>query len=88
MESNNNMENTCQTKASCMQTIVHKIKGLIPELIGITIGAVGGFMYYKMVGCSKGSCPITSSPWLSIIWGSVMGYLLGGMFNKKIKISK
>jgi hypothetical protein len=80
-----NMEDTCETKASCMQKMVNKIKGSVPELIGIVIGAAGGFIYYKTVGCSTGSCPITSNPWLSIIWGTVLGYLFGSMFNKKIK---
>jgi hypothetical protein len=77
------MENTCETKASCMQKMGYKIKERLPQIIGITIGATGGFIYYKTVGCSTGSCPITSNPWLSIIWGSVMGYLIVSMFNKK-----
>lgn len=85
MESKISMDNSTHTKTSFMQMIMYKIKGLIPELIGIVIGATAGFIYYKTVGCSTGSCPITSTPWLSIIWGSVMGYLLGSMFNKKNK---
>jgi len=79
------MENTCETKASCMQKMVHKIKRSVPGIAGVAIGATGGFIYYKTVGCSSGSCPITSNPWLSIIWGSVIGYFLGSMFKKNEK---
>ena len=79
------MENTCETKASCMQKMIQKLKVSIPEIIGLVIGAVGGFIYYKTVGCPTGSCPITSNPWISTIWGGFIGYLFGNMFNKKNK---
>jgi F0F1-type ATP synthase assembly protein I len=85
MERKISMENTCETKASCMQKMVHKIKRSVPGIAGVAIGATGGFIYYKTVGCSSGSCPITSNPWLSIIWGSVIGYFLGSMFKKNEK---
>jgi len=79
------MENSCETKASCMQKIIKKIKLTIPEIIGLSIGAACGFIYYKTVGCSTGTCPITSSPVISTVWGALIGYLFGSMFNKKIK---
>lgn len=52
-------------------------------IIGIVIGIIAGYLYYLKVGCTSGSCPITSSPWMSMLWGSVIGYLLGDMFTKK-----
>jgi hypothetical protein len=82
------MEDTCETKASCMQRMIQKIKVSIPEIIGLTVGAVGGFIYYKVVGCSTGACPITSNPWISTVWGAALGYLFGGMFNKNKKSEK
>ena len=45
-------------------------------LLGIIIGAVIGFGYYKVVGCASGTCPITSSPWISTIFGAIMGALI------------
>jgi len=57
-------------------------KSSVPEIIGIAVGAIGGFIYYKTVGSSTGACPITSNPWLTIIWGSLIGYLIGNLFNK------
>ena len=47
-------------------------------LIGGVIGVIGGFLYWKFVGCSSGSCAITSSPINSSIYGALMGTLLGG----------
>jgi ABC-type antimicrobial peptide transport system permease subunit len=31
-------------------------------IIGIIIGAAGGYAYYYFVGCASGTCSITSSP--------------------------
>ena len=58
------------------------------SLIGLFIGAIGGFVYYLEVGCSSGSCAISSNPYASIAWGAAMGYLLGDMFNTKPKDKK
>lgn len=48
---------------------------------GILIGAVGGFLYWRYVGCAGGACPITSSPVMSTLWGALMGGLLFSMFG-------
>ena len=49
------------------------------QIIGaVVIGVVGGFAYYKLVGCRTGTCPITSNPWSSMIYGGVMGFLFAG----------
>jgi hypothetical protein len=45
-------------------------------------GAVLGFGYYKLVGCSSGACPITSNPYISTLFGAVMGFLAGGGMGK------
>ncbi|MCX6290608.1 MAG: DUF6132 family protein [Bacteroidetes bacterium] len=52
-------------------------------LIGIVIGATGGYLYYHFIGCSGGTCPITSKPLNSTLYGSVMGGLLFSMFQKE-----
>ncbi len=51
-------------------------------LIGVVLGAFGGFAYYYFVGCSTGSCPLTSNPYLMIIWGISFG---GVLFFKQKK---
>jgi hypothetical protein len=40
------------------------------------LGALGGYVYYYFVGCSSGTCPISSNPWISTMYGAVMGFIL------------
>ena len=49
----------------------------------MVVGGTGGFAWYYFVGCTSGTCPITSNPFISILWGAVMGYLIVDMFTKK-----
>lgn len=53
------------------------------RIVGIIVGAIGGFLYYYFVGCASGTCPITSNPYISVIYGGIMGYLVADMFKKK-----
>ena len=55
----------------------------ILTLIGLVIGAIGGYIYYSQIGCISGTCAITSNPWMSTAWGGAFGYLIIGMFDKK-----
>jgi hypothetical protein len=55
----------------------------ILKIVEITAGGIGGFAYYHYVGCESGTCPITSNPYLTVIYGAIMGYLLFDMFKKK-----
>ncbi|MBC9811065.1 hypothetical protein H9Y05_01120 [Crocinitomicaceae bacterium CZZ-1] len=52
-------------------------------LIGIAIGVVAGYAYWKFVGCNSGTCPITSNPLNSILYGAVTGGLFFSLFQKK-----
>ncbi|MFC1650720.1 DUF6132 family protein [Candidatus Latescibacterota bacterium] len=52
---------------------------MIRMIIGPVIGAVLGFGYYKIIGCSSGTCPITSNPWISTLYGAVMGFMVANM---------
>jgi hypothetical protein len=59
----------------------------IKYIIGFIVGAAGGFSYYYFIGCRSGTCPITGNPFISSIWGGVIGMLLAdtivGLFKKK-----
>lgn len=53
--------------------------------LGIVLGAVGGYLYWMFVGCSSGTCPITSRPYNSAIYGALIGGLLFSMFKPSKK---
>jgi hypothetical protein len=55
------------------------------NLIGIVLGATAGWIYWHFIGCSSGTCAITSKPLNSSLYGAVMGYLGAGMFKKNVK---
>lgn len=65
-----------------MKTIIIKYKA---EIIGMLLGTVTGFCYWYFVGCSSGSCAITSSPINSTLYGAFLGGILGSMFKKSNK---
>ncbi len=52
---------------------------MIRLIAGIVIGAALGFGYYKFVGCASGTCPITSNPYISTLYGAIMGAMIAGM---------
>lgn len=55
--------------------------------LGALIGGVGGYFYWREIGCFSGSCAISSKPLNSIIYGTILGgYLFS--FTKDLKILK
>ena len=50
-------------------------------LIGAIVGAGLGFGWYKLVGCSTGTCPLTGNPFSSTIFGCIVGALVAGSFH-------
>ncbi len=54
-------------------------------IAGIVAGALAGYTYYHYIGCLSGTCPITSQPLNSTVYGAVMGGLLLSMFRKPDK---
>ncbi|MBL7963837.1 MAG: hypothetical protein JNM31_08325 [Flavobacteriales bacterium] len=49
--------------------------------LGIVLGAVAGWLYWSHVGCSTGSCAITSNPVGSTLYGALLGGLLVDTFR-------
>jgi hypothetical protein len=54
-------------------------------LIGVALGAVGGFIYWQQVGCLSGTCLITSTWHNSTAYGALMGGLLFSSFKREQK---
>jgi hypothetical protein len=57
------------------------IKKHLILFIGIIIGGIAGYLYYYFIGCSSGTCAITSNPINSSIYGMIMGGLLTDFFR-------
>ena len=55
------------------------------HLIGVILGGIAGFLYWKYVGCLTDTCAITSNTIRSTIYGTIMGSLLLSIFNKSQK---
>jgi len=51
---------------------------------GVLLGALGGYAYYHFVGCTSGTCLISSKPLNSTLYFGVMGGLFMSIFKKKI----
>ncbi len=42
-------------------------------IASVTLGAIGGYLYYHFVGCKSGTCAITFKPVNSTLYGGLMG---------------
>lgn len=66
-----------------------KIKTFLPQIVFTLIGATGGFLYWKFIGCNNGTCAIKSVWYWSTLWGAAVGFLTGdfiyGFITKKKK---
>ncbi len=51
--------------------------------IGALTGGLGGFLYWKYIGCLDGTCSITSSPVNSTLYFAFFGAIIFGTFRKK-----
>lgn len=54
----------------------------ILAIVGVILGSVAGYFYWKFIGCNSGTCLITSKPLNSTIYGAVMGGLILSMAKK------
>ena len=52
---------------------------IIKIAAGAAAGALIGFLYYKLVGCRTGTCPLTSSALRSTLYGAVIGFFFGAV---------
>jgi len=57
---------------------------LYRTLLGAIGGAILGILYWNFIGCSGGTCPLTSNPYKTVLLFSLMGVL----FSKDKKDDK
>jgi uncharacterized membrane protein YeaQ/YmgE (transglycosylase-associated protein family) len=51
-------------------------------VVGAIVGMIAGFLYWKELGCISGTCPITSNPVHSSLYGALMGGIFFSLFYK------
>ncbi|OFX73489.1 MAG: hypothetical protein A2X12_01705 [Bacteroidetes bacterium GWE2_29_8] len=66
---------------SKLKIFIEENKKVLYVVFGL-LGGFGGFVYYYLVGCNSGTCPITSNPYMSIIWGVLLGVLTLNLFTE------
>ena len=54
-------------------------------LSGGLIGALLGYIYYVQIGCVSGTCPITSNPISSSIYGAILGALVLELIHDTVR---
>ncbi len=60
--------------------MVYWLKSKWYWIAGAFIGAVGGWAYWKFVGCLGGTCPIWSNMYIATGYGALIGTLLFSTF--------
>lgn len=55
----------------------------VKALIGAAAGGTLGYAYYYFIGCSGGSCPITSNWEYSVFYGIAAGVVLSFPSKKR-----
>lgn len=58
-------------------------KILLKRVLPVFLGGVLGYAYYYFIGCNSGTCAITSSPYVSTIYGAVIGVVFTIPSKKK-----
>jgi hypothetical protein len=56
-------------------------KKMIAIIVGAVVGGTVGFFYYRFIGCRSGACIITGNPYVSTIYGAVLGGLLANLIK-------
>ncbi len=45
-------------------------------VLGVIVGGALGFGLQRLKGCSTGACPLVSNPWITTLYGMLIGGLL------------
>lgn len=48
----------------------------LARLVFVVLGAGAGYAYYHFIGCATGTCPITGNPYMSTMYGGLMGFTI------------
>ncbi len=56
---------------------------VLKRILPVVAGGVIGYAYYYFIGCASGTCAITSNPYISTAYGSVIGLIFAFPAKKK-----
>ena len=51
----------------------------IVSIIFAVAGSIGGFLYWRFIGCISGTCIIKSVWYFSTLYGLALGWVVGGL---------
>jgi hypothetical protein len=50
-------------------------------IVGVLIGGALGYANHRFIGCKTGACPLSADPWISTLYGMLVGGMLGTIFK-------
>ena len=59
-------------------------KNILP-IAGVVIGTISGYLYWRYIGCTSGTCYIQSNPLRMTLYGALSGGLVLNIFKPKTK---
>lgn len=64
------------------------MKKYLIQFLGFLAGALAGYLYYSLVGCKTGTCPLTGNPYISTLFGGIFGLLLADVIADLFRSKK
>jgi len=52
---------------------MNRMISIIKKYYPVVLGGIFGYLYYHYIGCMSGSCPITGNPYISTLYGALIG---------------
>jgi len=65
-----------------------RINNITKKILFVLAGAGLGFAYYYFIGCTTGSCPISSNPYIATAYGAISGLVLSSNTKKEDRVSE
>ena len=64
-----------------MKQVLSFLRSNAVGLALIALGLGGGYLYYRLTLCQSGACPLTSTPYYSMLVGGLFGALVGDLLS-------